>query len=116
VIDDEPAVRDLLAQTLRSEGHSATLAASGDEALRIYAKHWRELDLVVLDVMMSGLSGLETFQGLRRIRSDVKVLLCSGFGKQGAIDALLHAGAHALLQKPFDRKQLRAALAEALAQ
>ncbi len=114
VVDDEPAVRALLGLSLRAVGHSVTLAASGEEAVRTYANAWREIDLVMLDVMMPGMSGLETFRALRRIHSQVKVLLASGFGTQGAIDSLLEEGALGFLQKPFEQQQLQAALCAVL--
>jgi len=111
VVDDESAVGNMLARSLEGAGHHVTVAASGEEALRCYADGGSAFDLVVLDVVMPGLGGAETFKRLRAIRSDAKIVLCSGFGAEGAADALLEAGARGLLQKPFEQHQLLAAIA-----
>jgi CheY-like chemotaxis protein len=111
VVDDELPVGNLLLRSLEAAGHRVTLVASGEEALRCYASAQQEIDLVMLDVVMPGLGGAETFRRLRALRADVKVLLCSGFGADGAADALIEAGASGLLPKPFEQKQLLAAIA-----
>jgi CheY-like chemotaxis protein len=114
VVDDESPLRELLRESLREAGHKVTLAASGEEAARLYAEHFREIDLVILDLMMPGQAGPETFDQLKQIRADVRVLLSSGFGAEGDVERLVAQGARGYLPKPYQQRQLHAAIALAM--
>ncbi len=78
VVDDEPVSRLVVRKILERAGFSVEEAASGQEALRSFRGRRGSFDAVVLDYMMPGLTGVETFRELRRIRPSVPVLLVSG--------------------------------------
>ncbi|MGH3440747.1 MAG: response regulator transcription factor [Nitriliruptorales bacterium] len=110
VVDDDPGIRQLLEVTL--EGHEVTFAKDGVEALELLPTH--KVDVVVLDVMMPRLDGIET---LRRIRVDSKnqelpVILLSA--KVNEDDHLrgYQAGADAYVTKPFDPEYLERVIEE----
>ncbi|MBZ5708957.1 sigma-54-dependent transcriptional regulator [Nannocystis pusilla] len=104
VVDDESSARSALSELLREEGYEVQSAADGYKALgRI--DQW-EPDVVITDVKMPGLSGLELISKLREIYPDVAVVVMTAFGSvEGAVEAL-HLGADDYLSKPVDLPQL----------
>lgn len=81
-------------------------------ALSLFAAGHREIDLVILDLIMPGITGAEVFERLRAIRPDVPVLLSSGFSLDGEAMDLLRRGCRGFIQKPFSLDQLRAKIQE----
>jgi PAS domain S-box-containing protein len=114
VIDDEKSVCRMVRDLLGEMGHTSTCCADGAEGIDYYREHWRDLDLVMLDLVMPNLSGRETFAALREINAAIRVVLFSGYSQKGEAQDLLDAGAVGFIQKPFDAAQLAAALREAL--
>ena len=108
VVDDEPAVRDSLARSLRFEGHEVTLAADGEQALRSVSE--RHPDVIVLDVLMPRLDGLATCRRLRAQGDTVPILMLTA--RDGISDRVvgLDAGADDYLIKPFALEELLARL------
>jgi two-component system response regulator MprA len=108
VVDDEPAVRDSLARSLRFEGYDVSLAGDGEQALRSIAT--RRPDVVVLDVLMPRLDGLATCRRLRAQNDDLPVLMLTA--RDGISDRVvgLDAGADDYLIKPFALEELLARL------
>lgn len=102
VVDDEPNIRDTIAVTLRREGFEVTLAETGPEGLE---KMESEPDVVVLDIMLPGLDGLEVCRQIRTT-SSVPILLLSARGEE--IDRVvgLEIGADDYLTKPFAMREL----------
>ena len=108
VVDDERSVRDALSRALRSEGYEVVLAASGGEALGTLAD--RSPDVIVLDVGMPGLDGLETCRLIRAKGDAVPILMLTA--RSGVSDRVagLDAGADDYLVKPFALEELLARL------
>jgi two-component system, OmpR family, phosphate regulon response regulator OmpR len=107
VVDDEPNIRELLAQTFRLVGFDVRCAATGAEALN--AATADRPDLVVLDVMLPDLDGLETCRRIRSI-SDVPVLMLTAKGEETDRIVGLEIGADDYLPKPFNPRELLARL------
>jgi two-component system response regulator MprA len=108
VVDDAPAVRDSLSRTLRFEGYDVAVAADGEAALASIAAE--PPDVVVLDVMMPRLDGLETCRRLRADGQFVPVLMLTARDGVGDRVAGLDAGADDYLVKPFALQELLARL------
>ena len=108
VVDDERSVRDALSRALRSEGYEVQLAVSGGEALGLLAD--QSPDVVVLDVGMPGLDGLETCRLIRAKGDEVPILMLTA--RSGVSDRVagLDAGADDYLVKPFALEELLARL------
>ncbi len=110
VVDDEPDVRELLRQMLARAGCQVRTSQDGAEALALFAREGRDIDVVILDLMMPRMSGRDVFAALRRLDPGVKVLVASGYSLDGEAQALLDDGAIGFLQKPFELGTLLAKL------
>lgn len=117
VIDDEADLRNVYADVLGSFGYTVLTADGGREGLDIFQTRRGEIDLVILDLTMPKLGGAEVFQVLKGLDPDVRVILCSGYSREGhqGVEALLAAGAAGFLPKPFTVQALGTAVREALA-
>jgi DNA-binding NtrC family response regulator len=99
VVDDEELIRDTLAEYLAQEGFDVTASASGEEALA--RARQRRFDVVLCDVQLPGLDGLELLQRLQRLSPDTFVLLITAYATvENAVEAF-HRGAHDYLMKPI---------------
>jgi PAS domain S-box-containing protein len=106
VVDDERFIIDITSEWLQELGYHVIDATNGQEALALYEAHGDKIDLVILDMVMPGMDGGETLDGLRAIDPEVKVLLISGYGLTGRIREIRRRGCHGFLQKPFTILQL----------
>lgn len=113
VVDDERVVRRALQRILERDGYVVSLAECGQEAIDLYAARWKELDVVVLDVMMPDVDGREVLQRMRAVNPAVRAILSSGFTVES--DPSLSVPGTWLLQKPYTPDQVRTALSDALA-
>jgi PAS domain S-box-containing protein len=114
LVDDEEIIRDLGADLLADRGYQVLLAADGREAIKIYKKRGPEIALVILDVVMPGWGGKETFQKLKTLNPRVQVLLSSGYSAKGEVAEILKLGASGFIQKPYREEELAARVRELL--
>lgn len=117
VVDDERMLLILAGELLREAGYNVVTAQSGFECLDLFRATPRHFDLVLLDLSMPLMDGEETFQRLRGLRPDVRVMLCTGFVQQERLNHMLSAGLCGFIQKPIGSEQylkaVRVALQEA---
>jgi len=106
MVDDEDMVLDVGTQLLKSLGYSVLEARDGMEAIDIYQKNNGTIDMVFLDIVMPGMSGRDTYDRLREINPDIKVLLSSGYDIDTQATEILDRGANSFIQKPFALKDL----------
>ena len=106
VVDDEPNVRDVVARYLRRDGHRTIEAADGEEARRIIEEE-EPASLIVLDVMLPGIDGLELCRWIRD-RSDTPVILLTALGEETDRIVGLELGADDYVTKPFSPRELAA--------
>lgn len=106
LVDDEEIIIDVGLSMLKSFGYKVLTAANGQEAVDIYRENMESIDLVILDMIMPNLGGAETFDILREINPDIKVILSSGYSANGKASAILKRGCSSFIQKPFDMKTL----------
>jgi DNA-binding response OmpR family regulator len=107
IIEDEVDVRKVVRKFLETKGYEVLEADNGAMGLDIF--HRERVDLVITDIIMPQMEGLETIQKLRRHSPDVKIIAVSGGGRVGPDNYLNLAkkfGASSTLEKPFDMKQL----------
>jgi putative two-component system response regulator len=112
VIDDEDVVRMLVVEILESAGHEVIAAEGAERALGLLENS--DFDLVVSDVVMPGLSGLELLEIVRQRRASLPIVLVTGAGTYDTLSQALTRGAAGLVTKPFTHADLRQAVAEAL--
>jgi CheY-like chemotaxis protein len=115
VVDDDQIPRDAAARVLRSVGYDVRAFGSGEEAVRWFASHSREVRAVVLDLRMPGMDGEACYRALRDIDPDVRVVLVSGFDAEGRAQVLLDEGVREFVQKPFAPSELTNAIERATA-
>jgi len=112
-VDDEDGVRALAARVLRKAGYHVIDLADGAEAVEYYRAHAEEISLVILDMMMPSMGGLEVLGRLREIRGDVRAVAVSGFLGHGISPRDVDEGGfQAFLAKPFALGELLQVLAE----
>ncbi len=116
VVDDEPSLLRAARRVLEKKGYTTVLADRGERAVEIYRERGDTIDLVLLDMVMPEMDGGEVFSALREIRSDVKVVLASGYSSGERAGELLDEGIRAFVQKPFTVDTLCAAVRRVLDQ
>jgi CheY-like chemotaxis protein len=117
VVDDDPALLDSLKLLLEVDGFAVTTAENGVRGLQAFRN--RGPDIVLIDVMMPKLDGIESVRQMRRERPDAKIVVMSGEARLGQPDLQRTAqelGAVAVLRKPFDPDVLAALLRDVLGQ
>lgn len=114
LVDDETDFRNCAARWLARLGYRVIEASSGAAAVRILEKRKDEVGLVLLDMVMKGGGGAETFRELRSLRPDLRVLICSGYALDAACRELISNGALGFVQKPFEHAALAARIREIL--
>jgi DNA-binding NtrC family response regulator len=98
IVDDEPQVAEILAKSLTREGHRATVAHSGEEALRLLEP--TDPDALFLDVSMPGMNGLDVMAQVRRLRPALAVVVITGHATADEIEDVKRMGAVDVIQKP----------------
>ncbi|WP_075181517.1 two-component system response regulator GlrR [Pantoea sp. 1.19] len=114
LVDDDPSLLKLLGMRLTSEGFHVTTAASGQEALRLLAKH--AVDVVISDLRMDEMDGMALFSEIQKQQPGLPVIMLTAHGSIPDAVAATQQGVFSFLTKPVDRDALYRAIDEALAQ
>jgi CheY-like chemotaxis protein len=112
VVDDDKMVRKVVSGSLASLGYTTIEAVSGPDAIEIYRQRHDEIRAVVLDMVMPGMAGRQTYLGLREINSKVAVLLMSGHTLNEQVQEILDLGVRSFVTKPYSIAALAAAMVE----
>ena len=104
VVDDEPFIRELMVEFLTIHGHETAIAGSGEEALSKICDI--NPDLVMLDVWMPGMTGLETLKKIKQMNNETGIIMLSAFGDDDTVVEAMRSGANYYLQKPIEFKKL----------
>jgi PAS domain S-box-containing protein len=102
LVDDEEMVADIGKKMLQKIGYRVIVAESGRKALKIFERLHSRIDLVILDMIMPGMGGSETFDQLKAIAPGIKVLLSSGYSIDGQASQIMKRGCNGFIQKPFN--------------
>jgi signal transduction histidine kinase/CheY-like chemotaxis protein len=114
IVDDEEPVRRLTRRMMEMMGFTVLTAADGREGVELFRKESERIRLVLLDMTMPYLDGEQAFDEMRRIRTGVPTVLCSGFNEQTATNRFADKGLAAFIQKPYQYQQLMAVVRKAL--
>lgn len=112
IVDDDVAVRDALALLLGLKGYRTAIFSSAEDFLAAYRKDWR--GCLVLDIKMSGMTGLDLQSRLASQNVEMPIVIVTGHGDAASARQALKSGAVDFLEKPLDEEQLVAAVASAL--
>jgi signal transduction histidine kinase/CheY-like chemotaxis protein len=114
VVDDEHLVRHIVARMLEEQGYQVSTAHDGYSALEVFSASEADFDLVILDMIMPRLNGLQTFRVLREVRPDLSIILISGYSDLEQVENMRREGLSAFLEKPISRQLLLTTVAEVL--
>ncbi len=116
IVDDEEVLRDVLDAVLRREGFEIVMAATGEHALAILDDDDDNIDLVILDIMLPGISGIDTLRALRIANPYLPVIVITAYSSiDGAIEAMKHGAFH-YIPKPFKNEEVVLTVNKALEQ
>lgn len=110
VVDDEESLRMIVSEVLRDEGYDVQTAESGEEALRLFRES--PFDVVISDIVMGGMSGLDLLEEVQRIDSDTVVVIMTSHASIQSTTRALRSGAYDFLIKPFDELEWITAVAK----
>jgi len=105
---------DVGREILKTLGYQVLLARGGKEAIEVYKANKDRIDMVILDMIMPDMGGGETYDLLKEINPQIKVLLSSGYSIDGQAQKIMERGCNGFIQKPFDVKQLSAKIRKIL--
>ncbi|MCL6515864.1 response regulator [Alicyclobacillus sp.] len=108
IVDDQFGIRVLLQEVLLQEGYQVFQAANGPAALEIVRQE--APDLILLDMKIPGMDGLEILRNLRKMGASTKVIMMTAYGELDLIQEAMEMGALAHFTKPFDIDELRQAV------
>ena len=114
LVDDEEAVLDVGVNMLKKLGYTVLEAKGGREAVDIYKANKSTVDLVILDMIMQDMGGGETYDRMKQINLNIKVLLSSGYSIDGQATEILERGCDGFIQKPFSMEKLSGKIREIL--
>jgi PAS domain S-box-containing protein len=114
LVDDEDMIIDIGQDILKTLGYKVLLAKSGEEALLVYKENRDKIDMIILDMIMPGMGGGETYDILKEINPDIMVLLSSGYSINGQASEILDRGCNGFIQKPFNIADLSKKIREVL--
>ncbi|MCK5145499.1 sigma-54-dependent Fis family transcriptional regulator [bacterium] len=114
IVDDEPKIRDILQEILQNEGYVTCMAGNGREALSLFDSE--SIDLVILDLVMPDMSGMDVLRLLAKRAPSVPVIIISAHGNIPKAVEATQLGAVEFLEKPVDTKELIACIKEQLAE
>jgi len=113
IVDDDPGVRESLEELLRLENYQADSTGSGEDALKALSEGF---DLVLLDIKMPGIDGVEVMHEIRKYHPDTRIIIITGYGSlESAIDAI-RSGAQDYMLKPYTADDILMSIGKALSE
>ena len=113
-VDDDDMVIEGCGEMLTKMGYNVLIARNGKDALEIYKENQHKIDIVIIDMIMPIMNGGETYDRLKKMYPDIKVLLSSGHSVNGQATEILERGCNGFIQKPFTIEVLSEKIREIL--
>ncbi len=113
VVEDEAGLRDLLFDILTSRGYKVLSAEDGQRALALFLDY-KDINLVVSDIGLPNVGGLDLFQTVKKLKPEVKVILVSGFVDEAEKQAMMDRGVDRFIQKPYQPLEVLTKVREVL--
>jgi PAS domain S-box-containing protein len=102
LVDDEKGVIEVCSEMLETLGYQVKAVSSGAEAIAVLKAGNIQIDLVILDMVMPQMNGQQTFEKIRKIDPEMKVMMSSGFSREAQIEKMMEKGCNGFILKPFD--------------
>ncbi len=114
LVDDEKVMQETGEDLLKSFGYNVILANNGEEAIGIYIENKNKIDLVILDMIMPVMNGLDCFEKLREINGKLPIILSSGFTNNKELKYLLSNGCNGFIKKPYNELEFNRIITKVL--
>lgn len=114
LVDDEEVVRDVAAAMLETIGYDVIQAAGGQDAVELFKDNHDTIDLAIIDMIMPKMGGRECFLAFREIDPNMRAILSTGFGLDGAAQEIIDLGMQGFIQKPYVLRELSNAVARVM--
>ncbi len=101
IVDDEYNIRSMMKEIMEMNGFSVYTAGNGEEGVETFLRHKEDIDLVILDMVMPVMDGRAAFKEIKKISSQQKILIISGYSRKEDLDEILQKGAVGFMRKPF---------------
>jgi len=115
IIDDEEIVREILLEVMEIANFRAYCAQTGKDGIEIFTRNRKNIKLILLDMVMPGLSGLETYQKLLALDPHIKIILMSGYPNKEAFHLANLPENQDFIQKPFSVQEVISKVRQSLA-
>jgi len=112
IVDDKPAILEMLARSLKDDGHIVLTAGSGEEAVAI--ARTENPAAILLDIRMPGMDGIGVLREIRAFDQSARIILITALGSEETLDMAMRLGAYDYITKPFDLFELRDLVKRAL--
>ena len=106
LIDDDDMIADVSELILKNSGYDVVSAKSGKEAIEVYKENHSRIDMVILDMILPDMDGGDTYDRLKEINPEIKVLLASGYDIDYQGRDIMERGCDGFIQKPFNMNEL----------
>jgi CheY-like chemotaxis protein len=114
LVDDEELILKYCHEMIQSLGYDVLSTTKPREAISIYRDRQKDFDLVILDIIMPEMDGIEVFERMASINPEIKAIITSGYSDDCRIERILAGGRHDHLKKPFTRQQLSRSISRVL--
>ncbi len=114
LVEDEELIAAVSREILEELGYKVFVANNGSEAIAIYSERGNEIDLLILDMIMPGIGVEETFDTLKTMNPDVRVILSSGYSINNRVRKLMERGCNGFIQKPYNIETLSRKIIEVM--
>ncbi len=114
LVEDEESISELVTEVLQTYGYHVTSFADGKQAWHHFVDHPADYDLILTDMSMPHLTGLQLSEKVREVRPDIPIILCSGYGEMVFKDKARNAGINRYIQKPLELEDLARIIRETL--
>lgn len=105
IVDDQYGIRNLLSELFIKDGYETCTAATGKEAIEIVQNE--KIDLILLDIKIPGMDGIDILNQINKMNKDVKVIMMTAYGELNLLGEAMEKGAVAYFLKPFDIHEIR---------
>ncbi len=114
LVDDEQMIASTGTQLLKILGYESVAYTSSVEALAYFAQHAAQIDIVITDMTMPGMNGVELAEKILSVSPSIPVILCTGYNEEHTIEKALQTGIRAFLMKPYTSAELSKVLSDVI--
>ncbi|MFC3095296.1 response regulator [Alteromonas sediminis] len=112
LVDDEKDIREVGEEYLKASGHTVFCAEDGQEAITVFKAHSATIDLLILDINMPNMTGVECFTSIKKIKPEIQAIFCTGYAEATELENLKSHNIEHVLNKPYSFSSLSKAISQ----